>query len=103
VCPEERGSEVSKWPRRRPPPRPEPPDFIAPLDEGLRLLELPRVDQVSDVAQQFAEEKERLDLLHCGRLQAGEVVPHDGGPVVAATRMDQPFAFSLGGAEAVGA
>jgi hypothetical protein len=26
------------------------PDFIAPLDKGLRFLELPRVDQVSDVA-----------------------------------------------------
>ncbi len=37
------------------------------------------------VARQFAEEKDRLDLRHCGRLQGGEVVPHDGGLVVAAT------------------
>ncbi len=67
------------------------PDFVAPLDKGLRHLELPRVDQVSDLARQFAEEKDRLDLLHCGRLQGGEVVPHDGGPCVAATRVVQPF------------
>jgi hypothetical protein len=38
------------------------PDFVAPLDKGLRLLELAWVDQVSDVAWQFAEEKDRLDL-----------------------------------------
>jgi hypothetical protein len=31
------------------------PDFVAPLDKGLRFLELPRVDQVSDVARQFVE------------------------------------------------
>ncbi len=30
------------------------PDFVAPLDKGLRFLELPRIDQVSDVARQFA-------------------------------------------------
>ncbi len=71
------------------------PDLVALLDKGLRFLELPRVDQVLDVAQQFAEEKDRLDLLHCGRLQGGEVVPHDRGPVVAAPRVVQPFACSL--------
>jgi hypothetical protein len=60
------------------------PDIVAPLDKGLRFLELMRVDQVSDVAWQFAEEKDRLDLLHCGPLQ---MVPNGGGPVVAATRM----------------
>jgi hypothetical protein len=79
------------------------PDFIALLDKGLRFLELPRVDQVSDVAQQFAEEKDPLDLLHCGRLQSGEPVPHDGGPVVAATLVIQPFGGPLGGPETVGA
>ncbi len=79
------------------------PDFVAALDEVLRLLELPRVDQVSDVARQFAEEKDSLDLLHWGRLQGGEVVPHDGGPVAAAPRVVQPFTRPLGNAEAVGA
>jgi len=29
------------------------PNFVAPLDKGLRLLELLRVGQVSDVAGQF--------------------------------------------------
>ncbi len=70
---------------------------------GLGLLKLPRVDHVSDVAQQFEEEEDPLNLLHCGRLQGSEVVPHDGGPVVAANRVVQPFARSLGGAETVGA
>ncbi len=79
------------------------PDLVALLDKGLRILELPRVDQVPDVARQFAEEKDRLDLLYCGRLQGDEVVPHDGGPVIAAPRVVQPFACSLGGAETVGA
>jgi hypothetical protein len=53
----------------------------------LWLLELPRVDQISGVTQQFAEEKVRLDFFHCGWLQGGEVVPHDGGPVVAETHI----------------
>ncbi len=68
------------------------PDIVAPLDKNLRLLELPRVDQVSDVARQFAEEKDRLVLLHRGRLQSCEMVPHVGWPVVASTRVIQPFA-----------
>ncbi len=68
------------------------------LDEGLRLLDLPRVDQVSDVVQQFASGSPSL-----WPLQGGEVVPHDGGPVVAATRVVQPDARSLGSAETVGA
>jgi hypothetical protein len=34
-------------------------------------MELPRVDQFSDVARQFAEEEDRLDLLHYGRLLGG--------------------------------
>ncbi len=68
------------------------PDIVAPLDKNLRLLELPRVDQVSDVVRQFAEEKDRLDLLHSGRLQSCEMVPHVGWPVVASTRVIQPFA-----------
>jgi hypothetical protein len=78
-------------------------DFVAPLDKGLRFLELPWVDQVSDVARQFAEEQDGLDLLHCGRLQRCEMAPHDGGPVVAATPVVQPFAHSLGDAETTGA
>ncbi len=47
-------------------------------------MELPRVDQVSDVSRQLAEEKDRLNLLHCGGLQGVERVPQDSGPVVAA-------------------
>jgi hypothetical protein len=61
-----------------------------------------RVDQVSDVAWQFAEEKGSLDPLHCGRLQGGEVVPHDGVPVAAVPWVVQPFTRPLGGTEAVG-
>ncbi len=38
----------------------------------------------SDVARQLAEEEDGLYILHCGWLQDGEVVPHDGGPVAAA-------------------
>ncbi len=79
------------------------PDFVASLDQGLRLLKLLRVDQISDVTRQFAEEKDCLDFFHCCWLQGGEVVPHDGGPVVATTQVIQPFACPLGGAEAVGA
>jgi hypothetical protein len=33
------------------------PNFVTPLCKGLRVLELPRVDQVSDVALQLAEKK----------------------------------------------
>ena len=44
-----------------------------------------------------------LYLLHCGRLQGGEVVPHDGGPCVAAHSIVQPSTRHLGSAEAVGA
>ncbi len=58
------------------------PDLVAALDEVLRPLERPRVNQVPDVARQLAEEEDSLDLLHFGRLQNGEVVPHDGGPVL---------------------
>ncbi len=39
---------------------------------------------------------------HCGQLQGGKVVPHDRGPIVATTRVVQPFARSLGGAETIG-
>ncbi len=53
--------------------------------------------------RQLAEEENGLCLLHCGRLQGGEVVPHDGGPGVAAHRVIQPSTRYLGGAEAVGA
>ncbi len=65
----------------------------------LWLLELPRVDQISGVTQQFAEEKVRLDFFHCGWLQGGEVVPHDGGPVVAETQVILPFACRVDAAE----
>ncbi len=58
------------------------PDLVAALDEVLWLLEPPRVDQVPDVVRQLAEEEDGLGLLHCGRLQVGEVVPHDGGLVL---------------------
>ncbi len=78
------------------------PELVAVLDEVLQLLKCPRVDQVSDVARQLAEEENGLGLLHRGRLQGGEVVPHDGGPGVAAHRIIQPLASHLFGAEAVG-
>ncbi len=78
------------------------PELVAALDEVLRLLKCPRVDQVSDVARQFAEEEDSLGLLHLGRLQGSEVVPHDGGPGVAAHRIIQPLTSHLFGAEAVG-
>ncbi len=55
------------------------------------------------VRSHFAEEKDHLDHLHCCRLKGSAVVPHDGGPVFGATRVVQPFAHSLGGAETVGA
>ncbi len=67
-----RESAASWW--RRPLQSSDPPRFcyfVAALDEGLRLMELPRVDQFSDVARQFAEEEDRLDLLHYGRLLGG--------------------------------
>jgi hypothetical protein len=79
------------------------PDLIAALDEVRRLVERPQVDQVPDVARQLVEKEDSLGLLHCGRLQGGEVVPHDGGPCVAAHRIVQPSTRNLGGAEAVGA
>jgi hypothetical protein len=79
------------------------PNFVTPLGKGLRVPELLQADQVSDVARQLAEDKDLLDLLHCGWLQSIELVPHDGGPVVVATRVVQPFARPLGGAETVGA
>ncbi len=79
------------------------PDLVAALDEVLRLLERPRVDQVPDVARQLAEKEDGLYLLHCGRLQGSEVVPHDGGPGVAAHRVVQPLTRHLGNTEAVGA
>ncbi len=56
------------------------PDLVAALDEVLRLLQRSRVDQVPDVAWQLVEKEDGLYLLHCGWLQGGEVVPHDGGP-----------------------
>jgi hypothetical protein len=78
------------------------PELIAALDEFLWCLEGPRVDQVSDVAQQFADEEDVLGIFHRCRLQGGEVVPQDGGPGVAAHRIIQPLAGHLFGAEAVG-
>ncbi len=79
------------------------PDLVAALDEVLWLFERPRVDQVPDVARQLAEKEDGLGLLHCCRLQGGEVVPHDGGPCVATHRIVQPSTHHLCGAEAVGA
>jgi hypothetical protein len=97
-----RESEVSGRPRR-PLPRSGPPRSLAALDEVLQLPERLRVDQVPDVPRQLAEKEDGLDLLHCGRLQGGEVVLHDEGPGVAAHRVVQPSTRHLGGAEAVGA
>jgi hypothetical protein len=78
-------------------------NLVAALDELLRLLERPRVDQVPDVARQLVEKEDGLYLLHCGRLQGSELVSHDGGPGVAAHRVVQPLTRHLGDAEAVGA
>jgi hypothetical protein len=95
-------SEASGRPwLRRPLPRSDPPDLVAVLDEVLRLLERPCVDQVPDVARQLAEEEDGLGLLHCGWLQGGEIVPHGGRPCVASHRIVQPSTRQLGGAEAV--
>ncbi len=55
------------------------------------------------MAWQLAEKEDGLDLLHCGRLQGGEVVQHDGGPGVAAHRVVQPSTRHLGDTEVVGA
>jgi hypothetical protein len=78
------------------------PELIATLDELLRCLEGPRVDQVADVARQFAEEKGSLCIHFRLRLQGGEVVPQDGGPGVSAHGIIQPLVGHLLGAEAVG-
>ncbi len=77
-------------------------DLVAALDELLWLLECPWIDHIPDVARQLAEKEDSLYLLHCGRLQGGEVVPHDEGPGVAAHWVVQPLTCHLGDAEAVG-
>ncbi len=78
------------------------PELVAALDEFFRRLEGARVDQVTDVARQFADEKGDLCILHRCRLQGGEVVPQDGGHGVNTHRIIQPLAGHLFGAEAVG-
>jgi hypothetical protein len=77
------------------------PNFVTPLVKGLRILELPRVDQISDIARQLVETEDRLDLLRGGRLQGVELVTQDRGLVAPETWVVQPFSCSLGGAEAV--
>jgi hypothetical protein len=81
---------------------PSHPELVAALDEFLRRLEGTRVDQVTDVAQQLADEEDGLCIIHHRRLQGGEAVPQDGGLGVAAHRIIQPLAGHLFGAEAVG-
>jgi hypothetical protein len=76
-------------------------DLLVALDEVLRLLERPWVNQVPEVARQLAEEEDSLGLLRCGWLKGREVIPHDGGPCVATHRIFQPSTRHLGGAEAV--
>ncbi len=78
------------------------PELVAALDEFLCHLDGPRVDQVTDVARQFAEEKGGLCVLHRLWLQGGEVVPQDGGPGVATHGVIQPLVGHLLGAEAIG-
>jgi hypothetical protein len=78
------------------------PELVAALDKFLRRLESTRVDQVTDVARQFADEEGGFCILHRRWLQGGEVVPQDGGPGVAAHWIIQPLAGHLFGAEAVG-
>ncbi len=53
------------------------PELIAVLDEFFRLLKGPRVDQVPDMAWQFADKEDGLGLLHRCRLQGSEVVQQD--------------------------
>ncbi len=77
------------------------PELVATLDH-LRCVEGPRIDQVADVARQFAEEKSGLRILHRRRLQDSEVVPQDGGPGVAAHGIIQPFVGHLLVTKAVG-
>ncbi len=78
------------------------PELVAALDEFFRRLEGLRVDQVTGVERQFADEQDSLGILKHRRLQGGEVVPQDGGPGVAAHQIIQPFAGHLFGTEAVG-
>ncbi len=78
------------------------PELVATLYELLRCLEGPWVDQIADVARQFAKEKGGLCILYRLQLQGGEVVPQDGGPGVAAHGIIQPLVGHLLGAEAVG-
>jgi hypothetical protein len=90
------GSETagSGQPRRRRRKRP-------PLGHP-ELVEGPHIDQIADVARQFAEEKGGLRILHRHRLQGSEVVPQDGGPGVAAHGIFQPFDGHLLVTKAVG-
>jgi hypothetical protein len=78
------------------------PQCVATLDHLLRGVKGPRVDQSADVARQLAEEKG--DLRVCDRhwLQGGQVVPQDGGPVVATHGVIQPFVGHLLVPKAVG-
>jgi hypothetical protein len=78
------------------------PEHVATLDHLLRCVEGQRIDQIADVARQFAEEKGGLCILHRRRLQGGEVVPQDGGPGVAAHGIIQPFVGNLLVTKAVG-
>ncbi len=73
------------------------PNFVTPLCKGFRVLELPRVDQISDIVWQLAEKEDHLDLLHCGRLPGVELVPQDRGLVVPEAWVVQPFTCPLGG------
>ena len=78
------------------------PERVATLDHLLRCVEGLRIDQIAEVARQFAEEKGSLCILHRRRLQGGEVVPQDGGPGVAAHRIIQPLVGHLLVTKAVG-
>ncbi len=37
------------------------PNFVTPLGKGVWVLELPQVDQISDIVQQLVEKEDRLD------------------------------------------
>ena len=59
------------------------PELFAALDEFFRRLEGPRVDQVTDVARQFAVEEVGLNVVGCRAVRLshrteGLVSPHIG-------------------------
>ncbi len=78
------------------------PQRVATLDHLLRGVERPHIDQIADVARQFAEEKGSPCILHRRQLQGSKIVPQNGGPGVTANGIIQPFVGHLLVTKAVG-